>query len=155
MESEHNKKESVADWIWNIIESGETYSVISAYAPGNSVEVNKINHANLENAIILNKSSYKEFCIKYTCPGEIGEIKTERKFFFITNMSYGTLQFLAEKYEQETVMVGNNLGLDVHTVKDEEILMTIDSDDMKLTWSMFPFILNNIKSKQVSLGETK
>lgn len=122
--------------IWDVIDSGEFFCIISSYNDGDPESLNG-DYENLKNDVLKLKYAYVEqsFCYNF-CDGK-GETTVRKKSLFVPSMTYEELLSLGKKYNQETISFGGNGGISVVRVSDQKVLFEMDVRSMKLAWNFF------------------
>lgn len=119
-----NLQESSLSRIWQHINNGDTFAVISAYASNLSEEKNLERHEKLRDDIKSLRLGYIEQKSGYTY-FETGEIIQE-KSFFIPEITLAVALGLGRKYNQETIIFKNN---------DRFVLIRPDNKQVEMTFS--------------------
>ena len=138
-ESEKSQQETIAK-IWEVIDSGDFFSIISAYVSGNAADVLEEEHRELMKDVLKMKNGYLEQCYKYQYSDGNGLTSVKRKSLFVPAMGYHELLALGKKWKQETVAFGGNGGISVVRVSDQKVLLDMTTESMKLAWN---FLLTN------------
>ena len=126
--------------IWNIIDSGDFYCIISAYYPGNDPDTLADEHEQLKKDILKMNYSYLEQSYGYQYSDGNGLTTVSRKSLVVPSMDYHELLALGKKWKQETIAFGGNYGVTVVRVADQKVLLDMKMEDMKLAWN---FLLTN------------
>ena len=127
------------DKIWEIIDSGDFFCVISSYKEGRDPETLEEEYNQLKNDIQKLKYEYLEQSFGYCYSDGKGQTTVRRKSLVVPLMTYHELLVLGEKYNQETISFGGNGGVSVVRVSDQKVLLDINIESMKLAWN---FLLN-------------
>lgn len=138
-ESEKFQQETIAK-IWEIIDSGDFFCIISSYVSGNAADVLEEEHRELTKDVIKMKYDYLEQCYKYHHSDGNGLTSVKRKSLFVPAMGYHELLALGKKWKQDTIAFGGNGGISVVRVSDQKVLMDMSTESMKLA---FNFLLTN------------
>ena len=128
------------DWIMSYMKGGEPFCILSAYQATDSPEVNLQNHDALEKETLANRYAYHAMVLRYQCKENGQVISKEYRSLFVPEMPFHISLNLAKKYGQSTIAVRSDEGLDFISVKDEELLLSINAEDVKMAWCAF--ILN-------------
>jgi hypothetical protein len=123
--------------IWDVIDSGDFFCVISAYTDGTDPDTQKEQHEKLKNDVLKLKYAYLEQSFGYCYSDGKGQTTVSRKSLVVALMQYQELLALGKKYNQEIIAFGGNGGMSVVRVSDEAVLLDMNTESMKLAWTGF------------------
>lgn len=126
--------------IWDVIDSGEFFGIVSAYQPGSSVLTLAEEHERLRRDVHNMKYAPIDQNYEYNFADGNGMTLVTKKSLFIPGISYEELIELGRKWNQETVAFGRNGAITMVRVSDENALLGIEINSMKLA---FNFLLTN------------
>lgn len=126
--------------IWDVINSGEFFGIVSAYQPGSSVLTLSEEHEILQKDVIKLKYGYIDQNYEYNFADGNGMNLVTKKSLFVPGITYDELIKLGRKWNQETITIGGNGGISMIRVSDQKVLMDMEINSMKLA---FNFLLTN------------
>lgn len=133
-EKQLNPVEVDAEWVTQYLNSGESFGVISAFLPENSLEANIASHEELQKETIRSKYGYKEIVFRYSFLHEGNMAPYTHRLLLIPQIPLHLLLRLAEIFGQKSVAVRGNNGLDFIRVADEQLLLSIPITHYPLVW---------------------
>ena len=133
-ESEESSAETIKK-IWDVIDSGDFFCVISSYKEGRDPETLEEEYNQLKKDILKLKYTYLEQSFGYCYSDGKGTTNVRRKSLVVPLMNYQELLALGKKYNQETIAFGGNGGVSVVRVSDEAVVLDINTQTMKLAWN--------------------
>lgn len=130
--------------IWEVINSGEFFGIVSVYQPGSSVLTLAEEHEMLQQDVLKLKLAYIQQNYEYNFADGNGMTLVSKKSLFIPGITYEELIELGKKWNQETVTIGGNGGITTVRVSDEKALMDMEINSMKLAFNFLLVSQHNI-----------
>jgi hypothetical protein len=123
------------DKIWEVIDSGDFFCVISSYFAGTDPDTLREEHEELKRDILKLKYECLEQSFGYTYSDGKGQTTVQRKSWVVPLMTYKELLALGKKWQQETIAFGGNGKVCVVRVSDQKVLLDMNVQSMKLAWN--------------------
>lgn len=135
-DNEGESQQDTIKKIWEVIDSGDFFCIISSYNPGNGPDILAEEYEQLKNDIRKLKYTCLEQSCGYNYSDGNGQTSVMRKSLFVPFMHYQELLSLGKKYNQEIIAFGGNGEISVVRVSDEKVVMDMKTEDMKLAWNL-------------------
>src|ERR1041385_486810 len=98
--------------IFKLMQNGDDFGIISAFNPVADAETNRKKREWLEDDLLKMKYGYIPFTTGYLYIDDDGVKRIQYDLLFVPEITKDELLGLGMKYDQQTVIFGNNAGVD-------------------------------------------